>query len=228
MNWKSPSIPVWGCLVVGILAIINEWIVRWVDSTSNSPFRLHSDFIWSVVTSVVVAICIVVAAVINRSATRSRIATPPSEEQERRRRIQQSTEWTDRMTGVVAEATLLYEYADEADYLNRVLESVWHHWDNCGFKLIRPLAQKYGDQIKNWGSDDSVPCAQDLNQFRTLYWHYRELLKSRFPNLKSELTEIGEFSDMEYLVIRRSLTSHANFLRRNAGADLASTGVKTG
>jgi hypothetical protein len=119
---------------------------------------------------------------------------------------------TERVIADVSEATRLHHYADVADTLNERLETLWHHWDGSGFKLVRPdlSSENQIDFGRDWNRAQS--CSNELIHFAILYNHYVETVRSRFPQFCIHIVP----SDREYLEVRRGLKDHAEYLRVEA------------
>lgn len=102
-------------------------------------------------------------------------------------------------------------FADKAAELLRDLESLWHHWDNVGEKLIHPLdATK--DKIE-FSKEHFYKLNNERRDFQTLYIAHVQTLKTVFPDFASWVVNTGFPSDAEYHDVLAQLKAHAGKLK---------------
>ena len=121
-------------------------------------------------------------------------------------------------------AAIAVLHAEEADYLREMLENTWHMFDNAGLKLVRPLVEDFADQI-DFQNKQALDCVHQLDVFRFIYWHDLDLLKYRLSDFRSSITEDVRYSEVEYVSLRRDLSTHADLLRGYAKQQLSSMGA---
>jgi hypothetical protein len=111
-----------------------------------------------------------------------------------------------------SQSVLLYYFAENATQLACKLEDAWHHWNQEGECLSKPLGGPPG--IKNISSDKFVDLSNERRDFMVLYMDNISRFKVEFPKL---ITSIVEYpSDAEYQVVLTRLKEHADLLRNTA------------
>jgi hypothetical protein len=110
-------------------------------------------------------------------------------------------------------ATLCWLFAEKAYFLDRLLEDLWHEWDNAGEKLVHPVA--LSSDIRDFGKDNIMVLIKHSNFFANLYEEHVADLKENLPNFKSAIIENGFPADTEYHILRHYLKEHGDTLKRD-------------
>lgn len=113
-----------------------------------------------------------------------------------------------------AQAALLSQAAACAKELERMLEELWHHWNNAGAKLVHPIGGTV--DIKLLPANKMGDLIGERRDFGVLYWHHLARLGVDAPYFSSRLTESGYPSDKEYHVVLADLRDHTKLLTEAA------------
>ncbi len=111
-----------------------------------------------------------------------------------------------------AKGFLLGHLEARAIELQQRLESLWHHWDNAGEKLIHPLNGT--DKIKGSLLDGTgLDLLNERRDFMVLYLQHLDILKAEFPEFSSTVVETGYPADYEYQQVLANLRNHIENLK---------------
>jgi hypothetical protein len=117
-------------------------------------------------------------------------------------------------SGKIGQTAILAEYAAHAEHLATLLETVWHHWNNAGEKLLRPLSKDV--QMPRNSGDASTAILVELSQLRMLYTNHINWCSRHVGRGFSNLMDSGSPNDLEYQTLLRDLSNHAGLLRDRA------------
>lgn len=111
---------------------------------------------------------------------------------------------------------VLGHYAKEADYLVRLLEDVWHHWDNNGEKLVYPLAKTTA--IFN-NTEGSIRLIKRWHAFCSVYEDHAANMKEDFPEFDTSVAAGTVPEDVEYHIFMQHLKYHATQLKERSAEE---------
>jgi len=109
------------------------------------------------------------------------------------------------------QAALLFCFAGWADDLAKILEQVWHHWNNAGEKFVCP----FGKLDVQGRSAQTIELLDERKDFVVLYSYHVGRLKFEVPDFSSPLLRSDQ-SDREYAMVLAALREHAALLRKAA------------
>jgi hypothetical protein len=117
-----------------------------------------------------------------------------------------------------AQAALLWTFEAQARELLPQLEEVWHHWNNAGDALLRPL------DTNDAKSADSLNLQIELRDFKLTYGKHLQRLALDVPDFSSKALTEGYPSSREYIEVLYDLREHARTLNETA-QKLYTTGI---
>lgn len=107
-------------------------------------------------------------------------------------------------------AGVIKSKAGHAEWLANDLERIWHLFNNANQKLIYPLRENViPDPVKEFWD-------KELWAFRIRYRSHVGGTKFHVPDFRDDIMDHPDFWNVEYLVLRRKLTEHAEALRKLA------------
>lgn len=110
------------------------------------------------------------------------------------------------------QAALLFCFAEYADDLAKMLEQVWHHWNNAGEKLVTPFGKV---EVQDHRSLKVLDLLDERKDFVVLYSYHVGRLKLEVPDFSSPLLRSDQ-SGREYAAVLAGLKEHAALLRKAA------------
>lgn len=109
------------------------------------------------------------------------------------------------------QAALLFCFAEYADDLAKMLEQVWHHWNNAGEKFVYP----FGKLEVQGRSAQVLELLDERKDFVVLCSYHVGRLKLEVPDFSSPLLRSDQ-SGREYAAVLAALKEHAILLREAA------------
>lgn len=110
-----------------------------------------------------------------------------------------------------AQAALLWHYAGRAKGLAQDLEQLWHHWNDAGERLIRPVSSKAPD-MKTF----SLDLLNERRDFMVRYMDNIVWIQADIPEITSNFLTAGYPNDDEYTVVMRNIQEHSRLLNEAA------------
>jgi hypothetical protein len=110
-------------------------------------------------------------------------------------------------------SSALYDYMGaRARDLIRDIETLWHHWNNAGEKLVHPLTATI-DKVQDWSDyEKASKLVDERRDFLVLYSHHVMVVRLMLPEFNSRTMDDGYPSSKEYVQARTDLVTHAEEL----------------
>jgi hypothetical protein len=114
-----------------------------------------------------------------------------------------------------AQAEMLRYFCNQANHLERLLNSVRFHWDNAGQRLVHPIGGKI--EWNDFTIEKCLPLGDELSNFKIQYQSHLDWLAIVLPGFSSPSVTSGyPNADKEYPDVLAELKFHAEVLDRTA------------